>query len=162
LAAFFYGYQLTQIPGGWLAQRLGGKWVFGVGIVVTSILTIFTPLAADTSVWLLVALRVLEGLFEVSSVVLFPQPSVVTGYEAWEYDVGYQEFSGSPLIQTPLCHKKCILNSKVSFIFLGRIFMNFYEVVIWSKKVILDSIVKYIMTVKEKGEISPAGSQIVA
>jgi len=47
-------------------------------------------------------------------------------------------------------------------IFLGRIFMNFYEVVIWSKKVILDSIVKYIMTVKEKGEISPAGSQIVA
>ena len=77
LAAFFYGYLLTQIPGGWLAQRVGGKWVFGVGIFVPSVLTIFTPLAADTSVWLLVALRVLEGLFEVSSVVLFPQASIV-------------------------------------------------------------------------------------
>ena len=124
LAAFFYGYLLTQIPGGWLAQRLGGKWVFGVGVVVTSILTLFTPLAADTSVWLLVALRVLEGLFEVSSVVLFPQLSIVTGYEAWECDVGYQEFSGSPLIQTPLCHKKCILISKVSLFFWEEFFVR--------------------------------------
>ena len=66
LAAFFYGYLLTQLPGGWLAQRIGGKWVFGLGVVITSGLTMFTQLAADTSVWLLVALRVLEGLFEVN------------------------------------------------------------------------------------------------
>jgi len=39
---------------------------------------------------------------------------------------------------------------------------NFYEVVIWSKKVIVHSTVQYLMTMKEKGEISPAGSQIVA
>ena len=65
LAAFFYGYLITQIPGGLLAQRVGGKWVFGVGVVMTAILTLFTPLAAYTSVWLLVAVRVLEGFFEV-------------------------------------------------------------------------------------------------
>ena len=66
LAAFFYGYLVTQIPGGWLAQRVGGKWVFGVGVVMTCVFTLLTPLAADTSVWLLVAVRVLEGLSEVS------------------------------------------------------------------------------------------------
>ena len=55
--------------------------MFGVGIVVTSILTLFTPLAADGSVWLLVTLRVLEGVFEVSSVVnSAPKTSLVTGY----------------------------------------------------------------------------------
>ena len=29
LGAFFWGYLLTQIPGGWLAERVGGKGVFG-------------------------------------------------------------------------------------------------------------------------------------
>ena len=65
LAAFFYGYVLPQIPGGLLAERIGGKWVFGVGVVMTSVLTLFTPLAAFTNVWFLVVVRVLEGFFEV-------------------------------------------------------------------------------------------------
>ena len=65
LGAFFYGYLVTQIPGGWLAERYGGKMVYGVGIVMTSVLTLFTPLAAETSVWLLVAIRAAEGFFEV-------------------------------------------------------------------------------------------------
>ena len=69
LSAFFYGYLVTQIPGGLLAQRVGGKWVFGVGVVMTAILTTLTPFAAGTSVWLLVALRVLEGLSEVSFII---------------------------------------------------------------------------------------------
>jgi len=37
-----------------------------MGVLMTSLITLFTPLAADVSVWLLVAVRVLEGLFEVS------------------------------------------------------------------------------------------------
>lgn len=65
LGSFFYGYILTQIPGGLLAQRIGGRWVFGVGVVMTAVLTILTPLAADISVWALVALRAMEGFFEV-------------------------------------------------------------------------------------------------
>ena len=28
---FFYGYVLTQLPGGRLAEIVGGKWLFGVG-----------------------------------------------------------------------------------------------------------------------------------
>lgn len=66
LAAFFFGYVLTQIPGGWLAQRFGAKYIYGVGIVMTAVLTLFTPIAANVSVWLLVVVRMLEGVFEVS------------------------------------------------------------------------------------------------
>ena len=29
---FFYGYVLTQLPGGRLAEIVGGKWLFGVGV----------------------------------------------------------------------------------------------------------------------------------
>ena len=39
--------------------------MFGLGVLITAILTTLTPFAADTSIWLLVALRVLEGLSEV-------------------------------------------------------------------------------------------------
>ena len=64
LSAFFYGYIVTQLPGGWLATRFGGKWVFGIGVLGTAVLTLLTPLAArryDA----LIFLRVVEGLMEV-------------------------------------------------------------------------------------------------
>lgn len=61
LAAFFYGYAVMQVPGVWLATRFGAKYVFGIGIVMTAVLTLLTPLAAQISVWALVALRVAEG-----------------------------------------------------------------------------------------------------
>ena len=65
LGSFFYGYILTQIPGGLLAQKIGGRWVFGVGIMMTGVLTLLTPLAASVNVWFLVVVRALEGFFEV-------------------------------------------------------------------------------------------------
>ena len=71
LAAFFYGYILTQIPGGWLAERVGGKWVFGVGVLMTSVFTLLTPLAAFSNVKLLIITRALEGFFEVRVCVLY-------------------------------------------------------------------------------------------
>ncbi|XP_048241386.1 sialin-like, partial [Haliotis rufescens] len=64
LASFFYGYILTQLPGGFLATRYGGKYLFGGGIFVTAVLTILTPVFATWSVYLLIAVRVIEGLFE--------------------------------------------------------------------------------------------------
>ena len=66
LGSFFYGYIFTQLPGGWLATYFGGKWVFGIGILVTSVLTIVTPFAARQSVYLFIAVRVLEGIGEVN------------------------------------------------------------------------------------------------
>ena len=66
LSSFFYGYIITQIPGGYLAGRYGGRFVYGIGILMTSVLTLLTPLAAEIHIGALIGLRVLEGLFEVS------------------------------------------------------------------------------------------------
>ena len=65
LASFFYGYFFTQIPGGWIATRFGGKHVFGTGVLVTSVLTLITPQMAYINLWALVAVRVIIGFFEV-------------------------------------------------------------------------------------------------
>ena len=62
LTAFFYGYAVTQIPGGWLADRFGGRRVYGTALAVASVATLLTPLCARTSVVLLYVLRVVCGL----------------------------------------------------------------------------------------------------
>ncbi|KAL4707028.1 hypothetical protein ACJJTC_000455 [Scirpophaga incertulas] len=64
LSSFFYGYLVTQLPGGWLAAKIGGNRVFAIGIGATSLLTLLTPPLAYTSTALLIAVRVIEGLFE--------------------------------------------------------------------------------------------------
>ncbi|XP_065897720.1 sialin-like isoform X2 [Dysidea avara] len=61
LSSFFYGYILTQIPGGWLATKFGGKYVFGIGVLVTSLLTLITPQMAYLNLWALVACRIAVG-----------------------------------------------------------------------------------------------------
>lgn len=66
LSSFFYGYITTQIFGGWLSARIGGKRVFAFGIAITSVLTMITPFLAHASVYLLLAVRIIEGIFEVS------------------------------------------------------------------------------------------------
>ena len=84
LGMFFYGYVLTQVPGGRMAELVGGKWLFGVGegivniichpltnlallmsgVLVTAVFTLVTPVAAHTSLTLLYVVRVIEGLGE--------------------------------------------------------------------------------------------------
>ncbi|XP_065071202.1 vesicular glutamate transporter 1-like [Rhopilema esculentum] len=62
LGSFYYGYMFLQIPGGYFAMKIGGTRIYGVGVLIAGILTLFTPVAARSSVWALVALRVAEGL----------------------------------------------------------------------------------------------------
>ncbi|XP_039595282.1 sialin isoform X1 [Polypterus senegalus] len=64
LSSFFYGYILTQVPGGYLAGYFGGKLFLGLGVLVTAVLTLLTPLAASLGVPYLVILRALEGFGE--------------------------------------------------------------------------------------------------
>lgn len=65
LSSFFYGYIVTQIPGGWYATQIGGRKLFGIGVGVTALITLLTPALASASLYLLVLGRVVEGLFEV-------------------------------------------------------------------------------------------------
>lgn len=64
LGCFFWGYIITNPIGGRLGELFGGKIVFGIGVLVTAVLTLLTPIIARTSVPLLIAARVLEGLGE--------------------------------------------------------------------------------------------------
>jgi len=63
LAAFYIGYTLTQIPGSLLSQKYGGKLIYGVGMLGSSIFTFLTPLCASRF-YLICAARVCMGLFE--------------------------------------------------------------------------------------------------
>ena len=64
LSAFFAGYTCTQVAGGVLAARFGGKVVLAVAVLSWSILTLVTPLAARAGFWVLIICRVLLGLGE--------------------------------------------------------------------------------------------------
>jgi MFS family permease len=65
-SAFFVGYTLFQIPGGWLVDRLGGRKTLVVFCVGWSIFTLLTPLGALG--WpLMFLLRFFVGLFEAAS-----------------------------------------------------------------------------------------------
>jgi len=44
--------------------RYGGKWVFGLGLLVTAIFTVLTPVAAEAGIGVLMTARILEGLGE--------------------------------------------------------------------------------------------------
>ena len=78
LGAFYYGYLLTQIPGGIIATKLGGKFIFGLGVLSTGIFTLITPPAAHLGVYWLIVIRAVEGVMEA---VTFPAFNVLLG--AW-------------------------------------------------------------------------------
>ncbi|GBM03528.1 Putative inorganic phosphate cotransporter [Araneus ventricosus] len=64
LGSFYFGYVVTQIPGGVAAEKYGAKWLFGIGILITAIFSLLTPLCARWSVWALIIARAIEGLGE--------------------------------------------------------------------------------------------------
>ncbi|CAH4029408.1 unnamed protein product [Pieris brassicae] len=65
LSGFYYGYGITQILGGFLAEKYEAKWTLGIGLLTTAILTFLTPLITKIggSTWLFI-LRVLQGMGE--------------------------------------------------------------------------------------------------
>lgn len=65
LGCFFYGYLLTNYIGGRLAERFGGRLVYGLGVTLTAALTVISPYAARHSTSAFVFIRILEGMTEV-------------------------------------------------------------------------------------------------
>ncbi len=62
LSSFFLGYTLLQIPGGWLADRFGGKKILTIGVLWWSLFTLITPLARTVTG--MASVRILMGLGE--------------------------------------------------------------------------------------------------
>ena len=69
LSSFFIGYMILQAPSGWLANKIGGKFVLGFAVLSWSVFTILTPVAAMISLPLLIAVRIAMGLGEAA---MFP------------------------------------------------------------------------------------------
>ena len=67
LGSFFYGYVITQLPGGRIAEVLGARWMFGLGVFLTAVLTLAIPIASRAHYGALIAIRVIQGLGEVSA-----------------------------------------------------------------------------------------------
>lgn len=66
LSAFFPGYVITHIPGGFMSDAFGGKHVLGIGVLISGILSVLTPLAIKLGDWyMLVVLRFVIGLAQV-------------------------------------------------------------------------------------------------
>ncbi|XP_061050875.1 probable small intestine urate exporter [Eubalaena glacialis] len=65
LSSLNYGSFLAPIPSGYLAEIFGTKYLAGAGMFITSVLTLFTPLAADTGVTLLIVLQIIQGIVQV-------------------------------------------------------------------------------------------------
>lgn len=61
LGCFFWGYILTELPGGRLAELIGGRRVFGHSMLWASLLTLITPVAAHLNYVLLIVVRVVLG-----------------------------------------------------------------------------------------------------
>ncbi|XP_074653839.1 sialin-like [Tubulanus polymorphus] len=62
LSSFFWGYILTQVPGGWLANKYGAKIILGSGMGITALATLLIPVAARGHVYGVIFLRVVMGI----------------------------------------------------------------------------------------------------
>jgi len=63
-SAFFWGYAFTQIPGGWLSSKYGGKAVLFYGVILWSLGTLIAPWCATLGMAPLLASRFIVGLGE--------------------------------------------------------------------------------------------------
>ena len=68
LGTYYWGYLLAQIPLGWMATRLGTRYVFGGMMLVASITTGLIPIAARTHYFILILLRFIGGFCVVSNI----------------------------------------------------------------------------------------------
>lgn len=78
LSSFFIGYLLTQIIGGRLADRFGGKLVLGIAVLIWSVFTFITPFAALAGFTALILARIGMGAGE--GVAL---PAIYSLYGRW-------------------------------------------------------------------------------
>ncbi|XP_037040473.1 vesicular glutamate transporter 3-like [Bradysia coprophila] len=63
-SSFFWGYLVTQIPGGFLTSFYPSNRIFGAAIIASSICNLFIPLAIDISKYVLIVVRFIQGAVE--------------------------------------------------------------------------------------------------
>ncbi|XP_054737729.1 putative inorganic phosphate cotransporter [Anastrepha obliqua] len=70
ISSFYWGYVVTQFPGGYLSRRFGVKIVMFVGVLGSALLSLLTPFLVIRGGWLVFcAIRIMQGLCQAA---LFP------------------------------------------------------------------------------------------
>ena len=64
-SSFFWGYLITQIPGGFLASMFPANMIFGTAIASSAFLNLLVPGAISIHPGVVIIVRVLQGLVEV-------------------------------------------------------------------------------------------------
>ncbi|XP_038613903.1 sodium-dependent phosphate transport protein 3-like isoform X2 [Tachyglossus aculeatus] len=62
LSSIFFGCMVTTIPAGYLATVFGGRLTGGIGVYLSTLLTLLSPWAADMGVTCFSLLRALQGI----------------------------------------------------------------------------------------------------
>ncbi|MFC5603434.1 MFS transporter [Sporosarcina koreensis] len=123
LSSFFAGYALMQIPGGWLADRLGSRRVLIVSVLMWSIFTALTG-----AVWSLASMIIIrfffgigEGGFQPSSSKLISQ-TFPTDKRAWAMSIMLSS-GGIVSLIVPLlsAYMLTTIGWRISFLILGGI-----------------------------------------
>lgn len=65
LSSLNYGSFLAPIPIGYVAGIFGAKYLVGVGLFISSVLTLFIPLVTDAGATFLIVLQIVQGIFQV-------------------------------------------------------------------------------------------------
>ncbi|XP_072384181.1 putative inorganic phosphate cotransporter [Diabrotica undecimpunctata] len=109
LSSFFYGYIVTHLPGGMLAEKWGGKHTLGIGILIGAVMTALTPwiLTATDGNWkILMITRVFIGFGQGTS-----NPAINSLLAKWvplkeRATIGTLVFGGSQM-GTIICSAIC-------------------------------------------------------
>ncbi|XP_067626279.1 sialin [Eurosta solidaginis] len=62
LSCYFWGYLISQIPSGQVAEKFSAKWVMFFSVAINVIATLLTPILTVQHYGGLIAMRVLEGI----------------------------------------------------------------------------------------------------
>ncbi|KAG4070847.1 hypothetical protein HA402_011073 [Bradysia odoriphaga] len=133
-SSFFWGYLVTQIPGGFLASFFPSNRIFGAAIIGSSICNLFIPLAIDVSKYILIIVRVVQGLVEG---VTYPACHGIWRFWAPPLErsrLATIAFSGSYagiVIGLPVSGYLAHLNWKAPFYFYSIVGMLWYTAFLW-------------------------------
>ncbi|CAH1115962.1 unnamed protein product [Phaedon cochleariae] len=61
IGSFFWGYVLTELPGGRMAEIVGARKIFGGGMLLASLLTVLTPAACHLDYYVVLVMRAALG-----------------------------------------------------------------------------------------------------
>lgn len=70
-SSFFWGYLITQVPGGFLASMYPANRIFGTAIACSSFLNLLVPGALNLDPLVIILVRSMQGFVEVSLKAIF-------------------------------------------------------------------------------------------